>query len=526
MLKLSWMAGVCFLLAMGAGCGGGVGSRPLEMSFQPPPDPMPILGSSVSFSVGVEGGEAPDIQWFKDEQPLPGEKGGTLVLNPVSPLDAGAYQVKVTDGATRLASESFIMEPAEAVWLVSTEADAGPGSLREALKECADYPGVAGIQFAIPGEGPVTLHLESPLEPIRAKGTVVVLGPRERPLTLDGGGLHRPFFLAEGTLVLDNFTLANGLGKGGDGLGGGGGAAGMGGAIFQLDGHLLARRMTFRGNRALGGAGLPGGNGENGGGGGFGGDSPSQGGRGADGGFLGGEGGVGFLDGTTDDGVGGWGSGLGAGGGATRGGDLALPLELWAENHPGGDASWGGGGGFSVGPMGGGGNGSDFGGGGGGSGGHGYLGALLMGGSESEGGEFGGGGTMGDGVIPGQGGGGGGLGGALFLRGGTLDLLACRFEENQALGGRGGYDGDGKGGAVFIYPYDWGTPERMDMLKAQRFRGNFASDALVEGDEMDNHDYFVAHRLLAFRKGSAMDLLYRRRRLEKKLGWPVRPSVP
>ena len=49
---------------------------------------------------------------------------------------------------------------------VTTTADSGPGSLREALVWANANPGLDTIDFAIPGTGPFTIQLLSPLPAI------------------------------------------------------------------------------------------------------------------------------------------------------------------------------------------------------------------------------------------------------------------------------------------------------------------------------------------------------------------------
>jgi hypothetical protein len=242
---------------------------------------------------------------------------------------------------------------------------------------------------------------------------------------------------------------------------------------------------------------------------------------------LGGLGGDGYLDGTNHGGGPALEGSGGGGGGAARGGLLDTPLATWQTDEFGGDGSFGGGGGFSVGPLGGGG-GSDFGGGGGGSGGS-VLGTVLAGSAGGEAAWFGGDGGVGDGVAPGQGGGGGGLGGAIFLRAGTLAMYQCVFNDNQALPGTGDASGgllqalpEGKGGAVFVFAYDSANeaPLYLDLLQAQSYSGNYATD-LVESPTFDNDDYYIAQIAFpATRRGSSLELLYQRYHQARKLGLP------
>jgi hypothetical protein len=503
-------------------------------------------------------------QWSKDGVAIPGANDPTLVFQAVTAQDAGVYQVVVAPAAQpgfsggvgssppgtgspqiaalalpasalpgpsvpapvgAVTSPVFDLEPVDHELFVTSTADSGEGSLRAAMVEAGTLSGIVGIRFQLPTEAPWLITLASPLPPVTT--SLSILGPAEKPLALSGKVAHRPFFVDQGAaLTLDNFTVQSCLAQGGNAPGGGGGAAGMGGAMFINNGDVTLRRMTFKSNQALGGASSPGSDGENGGGAGFSADSPATGGHGADGGLLGGTGGIGYLDGTaTTDLGGGPALGDGGGGGAARGGRLTTPVASWDDNLPGGDATFGGGGGFSVGPQGGGGNCTDFGGGGGSSGGS-AQGLFLPGSAGGAGGLFGGDGVPGDGVTGGLGGGGGGLGGAIFFRAGALKLVACTFLNNSAQGGAGakGQHGLGKGGAIFIYPYDSGTrtPFALKMLEAQTYQGNFSAN-LVENPLFDNNNYYVAQTILALKRSPALAQLYSRYRLDLLMGVPWVP---
>lgn len=497
--------GGSLILALALACGSHQ-ATPLQIQLTPPANAMPSPGDRVVFQVSAQGGSSPIYQWYKNAQPIAGANSASLVVFPVALGDAGSYQLQATDGSTSLETAPFVLEPVERSWVVTSAADSGPATLRDLLARANGAPGLNGIQFRLPGTDRITLV--STLPPVT--GTICILGPYGTRLTVDGGGACRPLFLDGGTLVLDNFTLAHGLGRGGDGLGGGGGAAGMGGAIFMNAGSLDLRRMTFQGNHAQGGSSHPGGDGENGGGGGFGGDSPATGGQGGDGGLLGGTGGLGGLNGSGDSAAAGGGS-AGGGGGADRGGPLDTAPAGWLDGGNGGEGGFGGGGGFSVGPLGIGG-GSRFGGGGGGSGG-GILAMVFPGGGGGESGIFGGDGGVGKGVLPGLGGAGAGLGGALFLREGSLAMSQCQFIDNHALPGAGDPTGgvlqalaEGKGGAVFIYAHDNASAPAafLKQLQAQSFSLNTAA-GLAESTALDNDDYYIADLLLPdARRGSPL----------------------
>ena len=158
-----------------------------------------------------------------------------------------------------------------------------PGMLRFAVLRA---PAGGSITFdpALSGR---TILLDASLRSnhIRIDRDIAIQGPGSNLLTVSGGTATRIFFIEGSTVRIDGLTLADGLGKGGDGApgtggaGGGGGAAGMGGAIFLNSGSLMLSGVVLSGNRAAGGSGANGGStfgpGEGGSGGGFGGNGAS-----------------------------------------------------------------------------------------------------------------------------------------------------------------------------------------------------------------------------------------------------------
>lgn len=352
--------------------------------------------------------------------------------------------------ALSMAPAGFAVPADAATIAVTTNADAGAGSLRAAITAANGAAGADDIDLAaVAGQ---TIPLASALPSIT--GTLTIAGVEGDPTIIDGGDAVRPFFV-NANVAFRDITIRNGLAVGGDGGGshlggGGGGAAGMGGAVFIQSGTVVFQRVTFSGNVARGGNGgefIGAGPFGGGGGGGVAGAD-------ADGGFpAGGAGGPGGpLAAAGQGGAGGANASTGAAGGALGGG--------------------GGGGGFGRGGGAGG-----FGGGGGGGGGTG--GAV--------GGNFAGTGSSGAGTG-GGGGGGAGLGGAVFVRAGSTTFEDCTFTGNTATRGIGrdifgfrGTDGQGKGGAVFVHVP--GGASVID-LGGHTFSGNAADDdAGVEGDD-------------------------------------------
>lgn len=331
-----------------------------------------------------------------------------------------------------------------------------PGMLRFAVLRA---PAGGSITFdpALSGR---TILLDASLRSnhIRIDRDIAIQGPGSNLLTVSGGTATRIFFIEGSTVRIDGLTLADGLGKGGDGApgtggaGGGGGAAGMGGAIFLNSGSLMLSGVVLSGNRAAGGSGANGGStfgpGEGGSGGGFGGNGASgPKGAGATGDLRGkgarpaGSGGAGGDSAAA--GVGGGEAGFGGGGG---GGGLSI------------DGS-----GRTAGP----GGGNGFGGGAGGA-----AGFLDTDGTSAA--SFGGVG-------------GAALGGAVFVRSGFLQLADTSFLGNSTTGGlgaAGSADGPTKGGALFLCTTELcgaGSEAAGTWSGNTSFRGNAADLRAGEG---------------------------------------------
>jgi uncharacterized protein with beta-barrel porin domain len=369
-----------------------------------------------------------------------------------------------------------------ATFTVSTAADAGAGTLRQAINDL-NLAG-AGTHSIVFDSGLVAVGLVSDLPPILGSGqSITITGSNN---VVDGASQAAIFFVGGGNVTINDLVLTNGQaggGKGGDSQAGGagGGGLGAGGALFVNGGAAVTiSNVTFAGNEAVGGAGggVPnfaayGG----GGGGGFrrgsGGDSGYSG-AGGGGGFAG-NGGAGEQSGNFGFGraAGGGGGGLiangangsgitGGAGGGTQGGDGG---NILVDGDDG--LAYGGGGGGGAGGFGG--DAGDFGGGGGGgaisahAGGSGGFGGGGGGGAETSGGGssgFGGGsaGSGGGGVYTG-GNGGDALGGAIFVReGGTLTIINSGIAGSEVTGGAGGSgltalgaDGSASGAGVYLH---------------------------------------------------------------------------
>ena len=314
-----------------------------------------------------------------------------------------------------------------AIFTVSSTADSGPGTLRQAILDAASDGQADVIDFdnSLAGQA-ITLTTSDANTDYGPTGLVIdddditIDGSDAPGLTISGDTVQRIFAVTgTGTLTLEDITLSGGWAQGGNGGnssqgGGGGGGAGMGGAVFN-EGTFNAYGVTFTNNVAQGGFGGFGGEG---------GDTGSS--------VGGGGGGMGIDGADGSDG----GSGGGGGGSSPGGG--------------GGFGSGGGGGGSSGAAVGGAGG---FGGGGGG----GYR-AANVAGFGGAGGYGGGTGASVSAVGTGDGtagGGGAGMGGGIFNNGGTVVLINDTLTGNTAAGGEGGLvlgtggAGQGLGGALF-----------------------------------------------------------------------------
>ena len=339
---------------------------------------------------------------------------------------------------------------------VSSTADSGGGTLRQAILDAQGNAGSDSITFTV--GLPATITLASALPTITQD--LLIDGPgAAAQLTISGGDAVRVFRIEGGTVTIQDLTIADGFARGTDGAdaagnlgGGGGGGLGGGAGLYMHGGSLTLQNVAFSGNVARGG------NGGNGGGAG-----PPYGGTGGGGGAssLGSSGG----SGAGSDGNGGGGGG--AGGGYSTGGNGVA-------GNSGGGAGLGG----SAGP----GNvGAAAGGSGGGCGGGSSWFQIA--------GDFAGVGGQGTGNCTGSGGGGGGgagLGGAILLRSGAITLSTVSFVANEArrgdAGGGGQFtaSGQGKGGALFV---DTGATVAVTGVT---YSGNVADDDLGVCNDNDN----------------------------------------
>ncbi|KAA0222698.1 hypothetical protein EDS67_26720 [candidate division KSB1 bacterium] len=323
--------------------------------------------------------------------------------------------------------------------------DSGAGSLRQAILDANANPG-ADIIDATGVSGTITVNPANYFLVIT--DDVTINGPGQANLTISGDDASRIFWIQNGTIIIQDLTLADGYAKGGNG---GGGGMGAGGAIFMHEGkqganptdvasgsiNLTLINVTLKDNDAIGGNG---GSGNVTGGGGMGGNGNSG---GASGGVLGSAVGYEYGGSVTDATV----SARGTNGG------IAIFGSGGRSGSPD-DAGFGGGGGGAID------GGGAFGRGGFGGGGLAFPGNGNNGDTGNDDGQGGFGG--GNGTTTG---GGMGAGGAIFVASGTLTMKSVTFQNNTATGGAGGNDGQGLGGALFIFDKaDNGVTEHSVML--------------------------------------------------------------
>ena len=380
--------------------------------------------------------------------------------------------------------------------VVTTLADSGPGSLRQALLDANADSCPTYITFAVTG----TIQVLADLPYITTTAPLTILGPGTNALTISGGNARRLLvFGGNTTNRVAGLTLANGFsGNHGAALAISGRTTlencllvsnavvnSFGGAVCVFPGGVvLAPNCVFANNTIYGGQGdnIGAGNGGPGGGG-------------------AGLGGAIFHDGTTlalsgcafvNNAARGGNGGNGDHNGfvSDAGGNGGFPNRGTggAVGQPGGAGGFGGGGGGGAGSLNAGfaGGGGGFGGGGGAGGAHG---AGGNGGAAGAGGLYGGAAGGSFSSHSGGGGGGAGLGGAIFTRTGAVTMVSCSFTGNLATNGVGGIgsfglgngaNGQGSGGAIFNFG------ATFTVGAGNTFSGNIASsgDANVDGSTL------------------------------------------
>lgn len=134
----------------------------------------------------------------------------------------------------------------EASTLVTTLADSGEGSLRQAIGNAAAHPGADTVTFAWNLSGGRVLLTSAQLDINDPAGVTITATNLPQGLAIDGGGGRRVFSVAAGSFAtLNSLTITNGNAVGDHG----------GGLLNQ--GNTTLRRCTFAGNNAaLNGGGI------------------------------------------------------------------------------------------------------------------------------------------------------------------------------------------------------------------------------------------------------------------------------
>jgi hypothetical protein len=111
-------------------------------------------------------------------------------------------------------------------YVVTTTADSGAGSLRQAILDANLTPDIDNIVFDIPGTPPFTILLESGLPVIyKDNGGLEINGGTRGSIIIDGSDTFNLFFSDGATLILKHLVLQNG-------------ASDEGGAVHNVDGFL------------------------------------------------------------------------------------------------------------------------------------------------------------------------------------------------------------------------------------------------------------------------------------------------
>ena len=330
---------------------------------------------------------------------------------------------------------------------VTTLADSGPGSLRQAI---LDHSSGDTINFSVTG----TINLATELPTIT--DTLTITGPGGMVgITIDGGGTVQLMQVNPGaTLNLQVLTLADGSGASGGGAISNGGALTVtdctfssnqatfdGGAIFNF-GTLTVTDSTFSGNQCTGSPGF--------------------------GGAIYNSGATVTVANSTFSGnkaIGGAGTSTSTGGGAGLGGAIVNDdgtLTVSESTFSGNQAT---GGAKAASPS--------------GTGGQASAGAILN--------EESGGATITNSTFSGNqttGGAGGSVAGGISLGGAienfisTLTITNCTFSGNQAIGGSGSPDGAGTGGAI--------VNNSTLTITNSTFSGNQATGTTPAGGAIEN----------------------------------------
>lgn len=177
-----------------------------------------------------------------------------FVKGPLMSLLSKLWPAGVSSGTTkprrpvRLGVEPLEDRAVPAVFVVQTLADAGAGSLRQAVLAANARPGADVIRFAGPVRGTITLSGELPVT-----GDLVVDGPGIDRLTVSGDGVTRVFAVSgpDTDATIRHLTVADGRATGGT-LPGQVGPVTLGGGLVNLGGRVSLAHVRFADNVAAG----------------------------------------------------------------------------------------------------------------------------------------------------------------------------------------------------------------------------------------------------------------------------------
>src|SRR5262245_48036899 len=147
----------------------------------------------------------------------------------------------------RLRLEGLEAREVPAAFAVTTEDDAGPGSLRQAIVDANTLPGPDNITFEL-GAGAHTIALTG--GELELTDSVTVDGPGPNLLTVSGSGGSRVFRVVNGDatateVVIRDLRIADGL-------------AATGAGIWNLGATLTLNNVVLTANRAVGTTGAAG----------------------------------------------------------------------------------------------------------------------------------------------------------------------------------------------------------------------------------------------------------------------------
>lgn len=130
-------------------------------------------GGAVTFMATATGDEPLSYQWYRGNTPLTDETNPSLTLSALTLVQAGIYKVVVSNPVGSDTNTTTLnVIPASGI---TTTANSGPGSLRNAILYANSNPGFDTITFHLPAGAVHTINLSSPLpeitQPVLIDGT-------------------------------------------------------------------------------------------------------------------------------------------------------------------------------------------------------------------------------------------------------------------------------------------------------------------------------------------------------------------